>query len=244
MSSTVDHGASAKGQPEELRTNARLLSLIYDHTSDPVYLVCVEGDGQYRFVSVNECFLRVSGYQIGQVVGAPMERVVPSANVGLVRSQYERAIATRQPVTYEEKAALPAGTRYAEITLIPIFEGSGPVTHILADIRDVTARTIVELEREQLLSNAVFLSDATPLARLAGHRTCVGRRGAPGGALSGRRLRGRLLRQRRSAPVVAVARDPRKPMFVEVHPTVLGGNALVPRGPRIVLVCRCSSKVA
>jgi PAS domain S-box-containing protein len=148
MSSTVDRGASAKG--EELRTNARLLSLIYDHTSDPVYLVCVEGDGQYRFVSVNECFLRVSGYQVGQVVGVPMERVVPSANVGLVRSQYERAIATRQPVTYEEEAALPAGTRYAEITLIPIFEGSGPVTHILADIRDVTARTIVELEREQL----------------------------------------------------------------------------------------------
>jgi signal transduction histidine kinase len=29
--------------------------------------------------------------------------------------------------------------------------------------------------------------------------------------------------------VVAIARDPRKPMFVEVHPTVLGGHALVYR---------------
>lgn len=144
--------ASAGSQQEELRTNARLLELIYDNTSDPVYLARVEPGGQYRFISVNEAFLRVSGYQVDEVVNAPMERVVPSANVGLVRSQYERAIAARQPVVYEEKAELPAGTRYAEVTLIPIFEDSGPVTHILADIRDITARRIVEMDRERLVA--------------------------------------------------------------------------------------------
>jgi signal transduction histidine kinase len=155
---------------------------------------------------------------------------VPSANVELVRSQYERAIVGRHPITYEEKAELPAGTRYAEITLIPIFEGGGPVTHILADIRDVTARTLAEMERERLLSNAVFLSDATRLlasldiehalgdvARLAvpylGDGCAVDFFGGDGGP-------------RR---VVAIARDPHTPMFVEVHPTVLGGNSLVYR---------------
>jgi PAS domain S-box-containing protein len=229
MDSTGQHGATAASGPEELRTNARLLSLIYDSTSDPVYLVRIEEGGRYRFVSVNETFLRVSGYDASQVVGAPMERVVPEGNVGLVRSQYERAIATRRPAVYEEKAELPAGTRYAEITLIPIFEEAGPVTHILADIRDVTARTNVELERERLLGNAVFLSDATRLlasldiehalsdmARLAVPRLgdgCAIDFFAHGGP-------------RR---VVAIARDPRDPMFVEVHPTVLGGNALVYR---------------
>ena len=217
------------GQLEELRTNARLLSLIYDSTSDPVYLVRVEHGGGYRFVSVNEAFLRVTGYELRQVLDAPMEQVVPSPNIGLVRSQYERAIAARQPIAYEEKAELPAGTRYAEIALIPIFEGDGPVTHILADIHDITARRIAELEREQLLSNAVFLSDATRLlasldieqalsdvARLAvpylGDGCAVDFFGNGG--------------PRR---VVAIARDPRNPMFVEVHPTVLGGNALIYR---------------
>lgn len=229
MSSIGDRGAPAESQPEGVRTNARLLSLIYDNTSDPVYLVSVERDGTYRFLSVNKSFSRVSGYEARQVVDAPMERIVPSANVGLVRSQYERAIATRQPVVYEEKAELPAGTRYAEITLIPIFEGEGPVTHILADIRDVTQRTIAEMERERLLSDAVFLSDATRLlasldiehaledmARLAvpylGDGCAVDFFGDGG--------------PRR---VVAVARDPRKPMFVEIHSTVLGGHSLVYR---------------
>src|SRR5262245_52366414 len=115
-----------KPQEEELRTNPRLLALIYDSTSDPVYLVRVEHDGQFRFLSVNEAFLRVSGCRVEQVVHMPMQRVVPAENVELVRSQYERAIATREPVVYEETAELPAGTRYAEITLIPIFEVTAP----------------------------------------------------------------------------------------------------------------------
>jgi PAS domain S-box-containing protein len=229
MSSTGDRGASAVGQPGDLRTNARLLSLIYDSTSDPVYLVSVEGDGRYRFVSVNQSFLRVSGYEVGQVVDAPMERVVPSANVGLVRSQYERAIATRQPVIYEEEAELPAGKRYAEITLIPIFEGSGPVTHILADIGDVTARRLVEQERERLLSNAVFLSDATRLLASLDIEHALGDVARLAVPYLGDGCAVDFFGDGGPRRVVAVARDPRKPMFVEIHPTVLGGHSLVYR---------------
>src|SRR3954470_14519227 len=92
MSSTGHPSGSEGHPPGELRTNARLLSLIYDNTSDPVYLVGIETGGQYRFVSVNDSFLRVTGYKRGQVINAPRERVTPSHNVGLVRSQYERAI--------------------------------------------------------------------------------------------------------------------------------------------------------
>jgi hypothetical protein len=47
----VDQSAPDKDRSEELPTNAHLLSLIYDSTSDPVYLVRVEAGGQYRFIS-------------------------------------------------------------------------------------------------------------------------------------------------------------------------------------------------
>jgi PAS domain S-box-containing protein len=227
MSSTANPDPSARAQPEELRTSTRLLSLIYDSTSEPVYLVRLEQGGLYRFVSVNESFLRVSGYRVDQVIGAPMERVVPKANVGLVRSQYERAIAARQPIIYEERADLPAGTRYAEITLIPIFEGHGPVTHILGDIRDITARRQAEMERERLLDQALFLSGATRLltsldiehalrdvARLAMPYLADGCAIDLFGGNGPRRI-------------ATVALDPRHPMSVELHPTVLGGHPLI-----------------
>jgi PAS domain S-box-containing protein len=215
--------------PEQLRTNARLLSLIYDSTSDPVYLVRIEDDGQFRFVSVNESFLRVTGYRVDQVLGQPMERVIPSANVSLVRGQYERVIAAREPILYEEKAELPAGTRYAEISLMPIFEGSGPVTHILADIRDVTARRLVEMEREHLLSNAIFLSDATRLLASLDIEHALGEVARLAVPYLGDGCAIDFFGNGGPRRVVAIARDPRNPMFVEVHPTVLGGNALTYR---------------
>lgn len=229
MTSTTEGSVANAGDAGDLHASARLLSLIYENTSDPVYLVAVKEDGAYEFVSVNPSFLRVSGYREDQVLHAPMERVVPAANVALVRSQYERAIATRQPVVYEERAELPAGTRHAEITLIPIFEGLGPVTHILADLRDVTARTIAERERERLLRAATFLSDATRLLASLDIERALGdvarlavRELGDGCAVD-------FFDDGGPRRVVAMARDPQRPMFAELHPSVLGGHSIAYR---------------
>jgi PAS domain S-box-containing protein len=229
MSATSQDPVATAGSAEELHANARLLSLIYENTSDPVYLVAVREGGAYEFVSVNPSFLRVSGYRDDEVLHAPMERVVPAANVALVRSQYERAIATRQPVVYEEHAELPAGTRHAEITLIPIFEGSGPVTHILADIRDVTARTIAEQERERLFSAAVFLSDATRLLASLDVERALADVAALALPYLGDGCAVDLFGENGPRRVVAITRDPLKPMSAAIHPTVLGGHSIVYR---------------
>jgi PAS domain S-box-containing protein len=222
-------GSTAPAGPADLRTNARLLSLIYDHTSDPVYLVAVKGGDRYEFVSVNQSFLRVSGYRADQVLDAPLERVVPSANVPMVRSQYERAIATREPVVYEEEANLPAGTRQAEITLIPIFEAGGPVTHILADIRDITARLAAERDRERLLAHAVFLSDATRLLASLDIEHALGDVARLAVPYLGNGCAIDFFEEGGPRRVVAISRDSRTPMFVDVHPTVLAGHALAYR---------------
>ena len=229
MSATTEHPVANAGAVGELDANARLLSLIYENTSDPVYLVAVQEGGRYEFISVNPSFLRVSGYREDQVLHAPMERIVPAPNVALVRSQYERAIATRQPVVYEEHAELPAGTRHAEIVLIPIFEGRGPVTHILADIRDVTARTDAELERERVLSAAVFLSDATRLLASLDIEPALGDVARLAVPYLGDGCTVDFFGDAGPRRVVAIARDPRKPMFGEIHPTVLGGHSIMYR---------------
>ena len=127
-----------------LREKDRLLTLVYENTSDCLYLVAVEPGGVYRFLTVNESFLRVSGYGIDQVVGRPMEEIVPPSNHGLVRGKYQEAIATRRSVVYFETAELPAGRRHAEITINPVYSGDGPVTHVMGTIRDVTSQKAAE----------------------------------------------------------------------------------------------------
>lgn len=143
-----------KQQEEELRTSETMLSLvresesivslIYNNSPDVLFLLKVEPDEQYRFVSVNEKFLNVTGYTREQVENAPMEKVIPVDNIPLVRSKYNRVVETKKPLTYEETAKLPAGLRYGEITLTPIFAPDGSIPHILAAVKNVTERKLAE----------------------------------------------------------------------------------------------------
>lgn len=68
-----------------------------------------------------------------------MEEIVPPASHALVRSKYREAIEAHGPVVYQEVAELPAGRKHGEITLMPIVNSAGTVTHILVAIKDVTA---------------------------------------------------------------------------------------------------------
>jgi len=146
----------------ELSKKERLLSLVYEHTSDGLYLANVEPNGVCRFLTINDSFLRLSGYTRDQVVGRSMEEIVPRENHELVRSKYLEAIATRKPVTYSETANLPAGTRHAEITLNPVFAGAGPVTHIMGTIRDVTLQRQAEIALRESEARMRRLADNLP----------------------------------------------------------------------------------
>ncbi|HZU95416.1 MAG TPA: ATP-binding protein [Planctomycetota bacterium] len=218
ISSTKDAGAFA---------DVRVLSLIFEHTSDAVALLRVEPGEVYRVLLANESLFRMSGLDRAQVMNAPLEQFVPTHNAPIIRSRCREAIASRRTVVYDGAALLPAGPRYGENTLVPVFQGDGPVTHILAVIKDITARKLAELERERLLTNATFLSDATRLlASLDIERALV-----DVAHLSARYLGEYcavdLLDERGPRRLVTSSREPDRARPASVHPTVLGGSALV-----------------
>jgi PAS domain S-box-containing protein len=142
------HGFYVMGQDITERVQAkrsvqeseRMLKLIYDGSSDAIYLAQIEPHERFRFISVNKTFLTISGYTREQTEGRPMEEIVPPASHALVRSKYREVIETRGPLVYHEVANLPAGRRHGEITLMPIIDSGGNVTHILASMKDITAR--------------------------------------------------------------------------------------------------------
>jgi PAS domain S-box-containing protein len=123
-----------------LQESEGMLKLIYDGSSDAIYLAKIEPPDRFRFISVNKTFLTVSGYSREQAEGRLMEDIVPPASHTLVRAKYREAIESRGPVVYQEVADLPAGRKHGEITLMPIIGRDDSVTHILAAIKDITAQ--------------------------------------------------------------------------------------------------------
>jgi PAS domain S-box-containing protein len=141
-----------------LEERERQLSSIYNTVGDVIYQLEVEPDGRYRFTSVNQTFLSVTGLTMDQVVGRRVDEVIPEPSLNLVLGKYAEAIRDRKIVRWEETSDYPTGRLTGEISVAPIFDDAGNCTHLVGAVHDITARKRAEdeLAASQRLLQTVF----------------------------------------------------------------------------------------
>lgn len=122
------------------------LNLIYNNTNDMIFMIGVEGPGQYRSLSVNRRYLEATGVRAREFLNRPVSEVFSKSEYEYVRDHYNQAVSEGVPHRYETRASLASGTVYLETTLVPIFEGDR-CTHLIGVSRDITER---KLERKAL----------------------------------------------------------------------------------------------
>lgn len=148
------------------------LALIYNNAVDSMWLISVEGKNQFRFESVNDAFVAVTGLRKEQTLGKLMEDVLPSSSHELVRAKYNEAINSQKPIEYLEVAHLPSGVKIGQIRMIPIKDEKNQVNKLLGIAEDITHRKQLEINlQEALKSRDEFLLVAshelkTPLTTL------------------------------------------------------------------------------
>lgn len=141
---------------EALSSRERELSLIYRNVSDVIFLLAVQAAAEpsrpprFRFVSVNRAFLAATGLQESDVVGKPVDEVIPEPSFSLVVRKYQQAIAERATVSWEETTPYPSGTKVGTVVVTPLFDSQGVCTNLVGAVHDVT-----EIKRaEQALREA------------------------------------------------------------------------------------------
>jgi PAS domain S-box-containing protein len=139
-----------KQADEVLAASERRLSLIFATVSDVIFLLAVEPDETYRFVSVNPAFLEVTGLSQEQVVGKRIEEVLPPSAHAFVRANYALAISESRTVRWEEISEYPIGTLYGEVALTPALDPSGACTHLIGSVHDITGIRRAQEEIQQL----------------------------------------------------------------------------------------------
>ncbi|MFP5261268.1 MAG: PAS domain S-box protein [Blastocatellia bacterium] len=160
---TASHNVTESKRAEAaLRASERRLSLIYESVDDCLFLLSVEGGDCYRFVSVNEAFLAVTGFTREQVIDRRVEEVLPESSHALVISKYREAIRLNKTVRWEEVAALPAGKRVGEVLVTPMADEVDGSLHLIGAVHDITERK--RAEEAILLSEKQYrtLADAVP----------------------------------------------------------------------------------
>lgn len=122
------------------------LSLIYNNTNDLIFMIGVEGPGQYRSLSVNRRYLEATDVRAADFLNKPVSEVFSPSEFDYVRGHYDQAVNDGVPHHYETKTTLKGSEVYLETTLVPIFEGKR-CTHLIGVSRDITER---KLERKAL----------------------------------------------------------------------------------------------
>ncbi|MBE9573121.1 MAG: PAS domain-containing protein, partial [Proteobacteria bacterium] len=130
---------SLKKHIEEMELNEKHLSLIYDTLSDVVFLLAVEPDDCFRFVSVNQAFLANTGLTREQVVGKRIEQLLPETAHTRVISKYKEAINENKTVFWEQASTFPTGELVGAVTVTPVWNAGGVCTHLVGTVHDLTA---------------------------------------------------------------------------------------------------------
>ena len=161
-----------------LESEARLSS-IYDSVYAPLAFMRVEPDGRFRYVSVNEAFLKTRGMKEEQIVGRTVDDVAPESVRETAIAKLTEAVRSRTTAKWEirtkasdvwrVKEAPPMVSRVSEVTATPLFDIDENYTYLIVSIHDITdikqAEQQILASREQLRALTAHLHEVREAER-------------------------------------------------------------------------------
>ncbi|MFN0078188.1 MAG: PAS domain S-box protein [Prosthecobacter sp.] len=140
---TGRHKAGALGLPAA-SDQADVEALIFKHADVVLFCIAVEPGGVFRFVAVNRAFLKATGLKQSKVVGKRAQEVIPQASQAMVLKNYRRAVRAKQRVTWTACSSCAIGAKHEEVSVTPMLDARGRVTHLAGMVHDITAREQTE----------------------------------------------------------------------------------------------------
>ena len=134
----------------EVKRARDLLDAVVENLPDMVLLKEPDGTG-FRYVLINAAGERLLGRDRSDILGKTEAELFPPDEAASVVQANREVAESGQPRNYSDrKLTTPNGVRAVETRMVPIANGSGPASRILAIVRDVTDARSRENQLRQL----------------------------------------------------------------------------------------------
>ena len=144
-----------KRKDETFLETEQQLKSIYNTVDDVIFLLEIEEKENYRFISVNSAFFKVTGIPREAVVGKRVNEIIREPSLSMVLEKYRKAIAENTIEHWKETTDYPNGRLTGDVSIAPVFDSTGNCTHLVGSVHDVTKRKLAE---EALLNNETLIS--------------------------------------------------------------------------------------
>jgi PAS domain S-box-containing protein len=146
-----------------LAINEQQLNLIYNSSSDILFLLEVESVGRYKFMSINNAFKIATGLTSEQILDKYVEEVIPEPSLSLVLMKYKEAIETKRTLQWEEVSEYPSGVKTGLINVTPVFDPNKKCIRLVGSVHDITdnkrSETELKEKNEQLRELSAYLQE-------------------------------------------------------------------------------------
>ena len=153
-----------RAQRREYAIDAQLRAI---YSALPVGVAFVTPDLCYE--RVNEALARMNGRPVEEHLGRTVHEVLGEYG-HLAEQVISQVVERREPVEFEFAAAhpdAPGQNRFYDVAYVPVFGPDSNLLGVGAVIRDVTDHHALEVERQQLLHEAISAREAAEQAREA-----------------------------------------------------------------------------
>ncbi|MFL5729853.1 MAG: PAS domain S-box protein [Cytophagaceae bacterium] len=116
------------------------LELIYNSSTDVIFLIAVEKEARYKFISVNKPFLDATGKRKEMVEDHYVEDIFPKISGINIYGKCLAAIQSGKVVLGEETMDYVTGDRTGMVSISPVLNEKGECTRLLGIIHDITER--------------------------------------------------------------------------------------------------------
>ena len=160
----VDTDITKQKQIEEaLREREEFLHSIYSGVEEGIFVVAVMGNGEFRFISTNPAYQRITGLSLELLLGkTPEETGIPDWQE--VTKRYQECLDIGQTICYEDSVMIDGEKTWFSSTLTPLRDGNNRIYQLIGTTFNTTSLKKIERRLKQTLKQLNLHFENSPLA--------------------------------------------------------------------------------